>query len=118
MAPVLSETPVSTTGPKSGRLEELQQSIEQAATLLPAQGPITVFVFDNTLRALEGLPFGEALETSVDLYGCQPYLPEERYRQELARGRIKLDILTSVLEEDLGDSAETEKPLQFWMRAL
>jgi uncharacterized protein YbcC (UPF0753/DUF2309 family) len=102
VAPVLSETPVSSTNP----LEDLALSIKQAATLLPAQGPITVFVFDNTLRALEGLPFGEALETSVDLYGCQPYLPEERYRQELARGRIKLDILTSVLEEDLGDRAD------------
>lgn len=106
MAPVLAETPASTVASKAGRLDALQQAIGQAATLLPAQGPITVFVFDNTLRALEGLPFGEALETSVDLYGCQPYLPEERYRQELARGRIKLDVLTCVLEEDLGESAD------------
>lgn len=105
MAAALSETLPSTLS-KADDLDLLQQTIQQAAGLLPAQAPITVFVFDNTLRALEGLPFREALETSVDLYNCQPYWPEDKYRQELTRGRIKLDILTSALEEDLGENAD------------
>lgn len=106
VAPALSATPSPAVASEANELDALKQAIQQAAALLPTQGPITVFVFDNTLRALEGLPFGEALKTSVDLFGCEPYLPEERYRQELSRGRIKLDTLTSVLEEDLGERAD------------
>lgn len=79
MASALSETLPSTSS-KADDLDLLQQTIQQAAGLLPAQAPITVFVFDNTLRALEGLPFREALETSVDLYNCQPYWPEDILR--------------------------------------
>jgi uncharacterized protein YbcC (UPF0753/DUF2309 family) len=39
-------------------------------------------------------------------YGCQPYLAESRYREELADGRIRPDDLAAVLQEDLGDGAD------------
>ena len=39
-------------------------------------------------------------------YGCHPYLPEESYRRELARGRITPDDLAAVLIDDLGEEAD------------
>ena len=68
--------------------ESLRQSIEHAAHLLPAQGPITVFIHHNTLHAFEELSFTDALKAAAKVFGCQPYLAEERYRAELNRGRI------------------------------
>jgi uncharacterized protein YbcC (UPF0753/DUF2309 family) len=79
----------------------LQETIEQAAHLLPSQGPITVFIHHNTLHALEDLPFEEAVQNGAELFGCQPFLSEERYRQELLRGRIRFADLWEVLREDL-----------------
>ncbi|WP_232536226.1 DUF2309 domain-containing protein [Lacipirellula parvula] len=82
------------------------RSIEQAAHLLPTQGPITVFVHHNTLHAFEELRFDAALGRSQRVYGSQPFLMEERYRRELARGRIKEADLAAVLEADLADRAD------------
>jgi uncharacterized protein YbcC (UPF0753/DUF2309 family) len=84
------------------RLRALQRAIEHAAHLLPAQGPITVFVHHNTLHAFEHLPFDQAVEHGATVLGCEPYLPESRYRDALATGRIRADDLFTVLENDLG----------------
>jgi uncharacterized protein YbcC (UPF0753/DUF2309 family) len=84
----------------------LAKAIEDAAHLLPSQAPIQVFVHHNTLHALEGLPFQEAVLEGAALYGCQPYLPEDRYRAKLTRGRIRVDDLSAVLIDDLGDEAD------------
>jgi uncharacterized protein YbcC (UPF0753/DUF2309 family) len=86
---------------KPARRARLRQMVEHAAHLLPSQGPITVFVHHNTLHAFEDLPFDEAVNQGARLFGCQPYLPEDRYRQELARGRIRARDLEAVLREDL-----------------
>lgn len=83
----------------------LARLIEHAAHLLPAQGPITVFIHHNTLHAFEDLPFDEAVRKGSRIFGCQPYLSEDRYRDELTRGRIRFDELQEVLREDLGKSA-------------
>ncbi len=109
----------------AGRIR-LQQLIEKVATLLPAQGPLSAFVFVNTLQALEDLPFDEGLKKGAQLYGCQPYLSEDRYRQKLARGRIKTEDLISVLLEELdqlGDSAHAPlapsgTKLDLWLAML
>ncbi len=81
--------------------ERLQKAIKYSAQLLPSQGPITAFVFLNTLQALEDLPFEEGLLKGAKLFGVQPYLSEDRYREKLARGRIRLDELSIVLQRDL-----------------
>lgn len=81
--------------------------IEQAAELLPAQGPITAFVHHNTLHAFEGLPFGEAVLKGAETFGCHPYLPEERYRTKLAGGRIRSEDIEAVLIDELGESGDT-----------
>lgn len=100
--------------PRSGRtdaaLDELSEMIEHAAHLLPAQGPITVFIHHNTLHAFEHLPFHEALAQGSEVFGCETYLPLDRYREELARGRIRFSELQEVLERELGEGAERPVP--------
>ena len=91
-------------------LEPLAEVIDHAAHLLPQQGPITVFIHHNTLHALEDLPFHEALRKGAQVFGCQPYLTEDRYRDELRRGRIRFSELQEVLEEDLGERAREPVP--------
>jgi len=88
----------------------LPHAIDHAAHLLPAQGPITVFIHHNTLHAFEDLPFTEAVARGAKVFGCQPYLSEERYRDELAAGRIRHDDLDAVLRESLGDRAGEPVP--------
>src|SRR3954449_6719435 len=87
-------------------LQELEHSIEHASHLLPSQGPLTVFVHHNTLHAFEDLPFDEGVKEGASLYGCHPYLPEDFYRGEVARGRISPDDLAAVLVDDLGEEAD------------
>ncbi len=92
--------------PETAVLDELRTWIERAARHLPSQGPITVFVHHNTLRAFEDLPFDEAVLKGAAIYGCQPYLSEEAFRDALARGRILPEDLSEALLEDLGDEAD------------
>src|SRR5262245_34421688 len=100
---------------RAADLERLRHAIEHAAHLLPAQGPITVFIHHNTLHAFEDLPFTEAVRKGGKVFGCQPYLSEDRYREELGRGRIRFADLQAVLQEDLGAAAD-EKVLRLGTR--
>lgn len=86
-------------------LQQLKEAIDHAAHLLPAQGPITRFIHHNTLHAFEDLPFTEAVKKAAQVFGCQPYLTEDRYRAKLERGRIRFVTLEKVVQEDLGDRA-------------
>lgn len=67
---------------------DLEAALAHAAHLLPAQGPISVFVHHNTLHAFEHLPFHEALLECERLLGARPYLEEDAYRDLLKVGRI------------------------------
>lgn len=100
---------------RPSHLAALQEAIEQAAHLLPSQGPITVFIHHNTLHAFEEMPFDEAVQKGARIFGCQPYLTEDRYREELVRGRIRFADLREVLREDLKQAAD-EKVLDFCTR--
>jgi len=86
-------------------LQRLKDRIHHAAHLLPAQGPIGVFIHHNTLHAFEHQPFDQALRTGSGVFGCEPYLGADRYREELSRGRILFSELRAVLERDLGPCA-------------
>jgi uncharacterized protein YbcC (UPF0753/DUF2309 family) len=90
--------------------ERLRETIEHAAHLLPAQGPITVFIHHNTLHAFEDLPFSEAVKQAAHIFGCHPYLSEREYRDALRRGRIRFDELRQVLKRDLAESAQESVP--------
>src|SRR5438874_4570584 len=97
-----------TDGSQGSLLPRLQTVIEHAAHLLPAQGPITVFIHHNTLHAFEHLPFLEAVRKGARVFSCQPFLSKDRYREALGRGRIRAADLEAVLREDLGPRADEE----------
>ncbi len=88
------------------RLGCLQGAIASAIHYLPTQGPISIFVHHNTLHSFEDLPFDQAVLKGRERYGCEPYLSEDRYRSELACGRISMDDLRQVLMDDLGEQAD------------
>lgn len=81
----------------------LRGALERAAHYLPIQAPLEVFVHNNLLVAFQHLPFHQGLAEAQRKLGVRGYLPEERYRAELARGRITEADLDAVLaDEDLG----------------
>lgn len=50
---------------RKSQLERLTNLIAKVCELLPAQGPISAFVFLNTLQALEDLPFDEGVRRGI-----------------------------------------------------
>ena len=84
---------------------DLAALVAPAAHLLPAQGPISVFIHHNTLHAFEEQRFEAAVVEGGERFGCNPFLTEERYRKELGRGRILVSDLRDVLERELGEAA-------------
>jgi uncharacterized protein len=86
--------------PKLVRLERLRRAVEQAAHVLPVQGPMGVFVHHNTLHSFEHLPFGEAVIQAARLFDAEPYMSEAAYRTELSRGRIQLVDVDAVLDRE------------------
>src|SRR5262250_538735 len=77
--------------------------IDELAHLLPAQGPISIFIHHNTLHAFEHLPFEEAVELAGERLGCEPFLAESRYREKLASGRILASDVEALLRQQLGE---------------
>jgi uncharacterized protein len=86
--------------PNLARLDGLRRAVEQAAHLLPVQGPIGVFVHHNTLHAFEHLSFEEAVIQAGQLYDAEPYMSEAAYRADLSRGRIQLVDIDAVLDRE------------------
>ncbi|MFT5091422.1 MAG: hypothetical protein ACI93T_000235 [Porticoccaceae bacterium] len=85
-----------------GHSHDLRHMIEHAAHMLPAQGPIEVFVHHNTLHAFEDQPFHDAVKAAKQRFGANPYFSEARYRELLKEGRITVADLDAVLKDDLG----------------
>jgi uncharacterized protein YbcC (UPF0753/DUF2309 family) len=85
--------------------DSLMHTIDRVAHLLPAQGPISIFIHHNTLHAFEHLPFEEAVEQAAIELGREPYLAESRYRDKLALGRIRASDVEAVITPQLGTGA-------------
>ncbi len=103
----------------SGPSHPLARLIDELAHLLPAQGPISIFIHHNTLHAFEHLPFEEAVETAAERLGREPFLAESRYRDKLASGRILAKDVQAVIHEHLGarsasDVAGVGSRLDLW----
>ena len=97
----------------------LMRAIDRLAHLLPAQGPISIFIHHNTLHAFEHLPFEDAVEQAALQLDRQPYLAESRYRDKLASGRIRPKDVEVLLVEQLGaraadDIAGAASRLELW----
>ena len=78
----------------------LRRSIDHAAHLLPAQGPIGVFIHHNTLHAFQHLPFEEAVVAAAEIFGTQPFMTEDAYREQFDLGRITADDVAAVLARE------------------
>ena len=97
----------------------LLRIVSELADLLPAQGPISIFIHHNTLHAFEALPFETAVERAARRLHREPYLSEARYREKRAAGRILDADIDAVVAEQLGATAAGEiasgvSRLQFW----
>lgn len=101
----MSSTVTRTAPPRvdsnDARRRHIRTLVEAAGNLLPPQGPITAFIFLNTLQALEDLPFDEGVAKGARLFGCQTYLTEQQYRERMAKGRIRPEDLLAVMNDDL-----------------
>jgi uncharacterized protein len=86
--------------------EKLQGWIDHATHLLPTQGPIQVFVHHNTLHAFERLPFHLGVLQGLETFGCEPYLSEDRFRREMANGRITAVDLEFAMHAEMGSEQE------------
>ena len=103
--PAAPETPSRVDSVREHRVESIRSAIDSAARFLPTQGPIGVFIAQNALQAFECEPFEDAVVHAARLFGTQPYLSEARYRDELARGRIRAADLEAVLDADMRGGA-------------
>jgi uncharacterized protein YbcC (UPF0753/DUF2309 family) len=88
----------------------LSNTIDELSHLLPAQGPISIFIHHNTLHAFEHLPFEDAVEAAARRFGTEPYLSESRYRDKFASGRILARDIEVLLREQLGIRGDVEIP--------
>lgn len=84
---------------KSDPMSRLEASIAHTSHLLPAQGPINVFVHHNTLHAFEDLPFHDAVSIAAETFGCHPYLLEDEFRSELAANRMTNEDIEEALQK-------------------
>jgi uncharacterized protein YbcC (UPF0753/DUF2309 family) len=82
------------------RRDRLADAVQHAAHLLPAQGPIGVFIHHNTLHAFEHAPFERAVVEASELFDAEPYMAEAAYRRALAQRRIHIDDINAVLESE------------------
>jgi uncharacterized protein len=83
----------------------LTLAIDRVAPLLPAQGPLSIFIHHNTLHAFEHRAFEDAVEDAAMRLGREPFLAESRYRDKLASGRIRPRDVEALLVDHLGASA-------------
>ena len=84
------------------RHARLKHSIEHSAHLLPAQGPITVFIHHNTLHAFEDLSFDEGVQQGAKVFGQHSPLT---LSQAIELCRFKWTILHLPLTVALGHEA-------------
>ena len=78
--------------------DDITGLIEHASHLLPAQGPIRVFIHHNTLHAFEDREFEQAVVDASRIFGTEAFMAERNYRAALASGRIRERDIDAVLD--------------------
>jgi uncharacterized protein len=85
---------------RPGSREHLRQVLDHAAHYLPTQGPIGVFVHHNTLHAFQHRDFMQSVVEAAHLFEAEPFLSEETYQNDRARGRIHDEDIDDVLNRE------------------
>ncbi|MCX6837064.1 MAG: DUF2309 domain-containing protein [Verrucomicrobia bacterium] len=85
---------------RPGSREHLRQVLDHAAHYLPTQGPIGVFVHHNTLHAFQHRDFMQSVVEAAHLFKAEPFLSEETYQNDRARGRIHDEDIDDVLNRE------------------
>ena len=80
--------------------DHLRHVLQHVAHLLPAQGPIGVFIHHNTLHAFQHLPFEKAVVEASQLFQTEPYMTEAKYRDAMRQGRLRAEDLEAILERE------------------
>ncbi len=83
-----------------GSRQLLHRALHHAAHLLPAQGPIGVFIHHNTLHAFQHLPFEDAVTAAAAVYGARPFMTEQAYREQFSEGRITSADISAVVSRE------------------
>lgn len=97
-----SRTPAGDRTPVETGKDPIRQWISDASHLLPAQGPIEVFVHHNTLHSFQHRNFHDAVRLGQQHFGAEPYLSEIEYRDMLGSGVISGRTIESVLNQFSG----------------
>ncbi len=92
----------ATESADDGEADALRRAVEHVAHLLPAQGPISVFIHHNVLHAFEEAVFEDAVVEAGRIYGADPFWPASRYREMFDAGRITNADLRKVIDDALG----------------
>jgi uncharacterized protein len=93
---------------------------DQEATLaglhthLPSQAALKDFIHHNPLHGFQHLPFGEAMEQASAVFGYEPYLPLDAYRERYAAGEISPAALADAIQARHG-SGPIEAQWRQWL---
>jgi uncharacterized protein YbcC (UPF0753/DUF2309 family) len=104
-----TELPERVTAPAQAVLEHVAQAVDHIGHLLPAQGPIGVFVHHNTLHAFQHHSFHEAVVEAQRRLEVNGYLPEEVFRKHFKNGRITRRDIEAAMQR-LGRASDLSEP--------
>ncbi|MCA9062464.1 MAG: DUF2309 family protein [Planctomycetaceae bacterium] len=84
----------------------IQEAILSAAAMLPANGLLSRFRYQNPLHGLEHLPFEQAVRLAADLHRSSPYPDGRQYREKMDRGEFDFNDVWGVLQQDCGQGPD------------
>ncbi len=82
---------------------EIGLVIEELHHYLPSQTPIKDFIHHNTLHAFQSMNFFDAIFRASKLFGYNVTLHLDEFRALHKQGRIRTDILDSVLKREVAE---------------
>ncbi|MCU0467020.1 MAG: DUF2309 domain-containing protein [Arcicella sp.] len=81
---------------------DAQKVIHDLKHFLPAQNPLKDFVHHNTLHAFQDMKFFDGIRKASAIFGYHVSLTLAEYRNLYAEGRIKKEVLDSIISEKFG----------------
>lgn len=69
--------------------DPVERALSEAASVLPDQGPMGVFIHHNTLHAFQSLPFHDGVVRGAACLRARPYPALRAFREWWADGRIE-----------------------------